>query len=240
MKILISFCFISLYYLQAFSQTNALKVTWGRERKFYYDEKSVPKNYSQVNQIEAKKGEKLYRYITTNNEYEGIIMNVFEKHNKLWSNFLKEENTSNLSNQSLQAAFKNYSQQNQPNLGGVIKSLAPLLYFDFTGKSGTEYILDSITIKTVDFVEYAGGGFFDKEAWYDILLRHKVGSYTYNVDKKLRFTSSGRTLLRFWSDNYYRGMGMAPMGCYMINIIFNFTVNGKKVSVDTKAFKIDV
>ena len=98
--------------------------------------------------------------------------------------------------------------------------------FDFTGRSETEYVLDTIEIRTIDFEEYRGGGFFNNEAWYDILLRHTLGIHVYDVDRRLRFTGSGRAVLRFWSDNWYPNVGMAPQGCYFIDITFVFRVNG--------------
>lgn len=117
--------------------------------------------------------------------------------------------------------------------------MAPVLYFDFIGNS-QKYVLESIEIKTIDFDEYMGGGFFLNNAWYDIELKHEKGKHLYKVDKKLQFNGSGRAQLRFWSDNYYESMGMSPMGCYLISLKFNFISNGKMISVETEPFKIDV
>jgi len=108
-------------------------------------------------------------------------------------------------------------------------------------KSSDQYVLEAIEVTTLGFSEYKGGGFFKEEAWYDILLSHTKGKKRYDVSKRLVFTGNGRCELRFWSDNFYENQGwIAPMGEYMIDIEFIFSVGGKRVSVKTGSFKIDV
>jgi hypothetical protein len=76
--------------------------------------------------------------------------------------------------------------------------LAPVLYFDFIGASGKQYVLDRIIIETFEFSEHKGGGFFDRQAWYDIELSKEIGIKTYNVDRKLQFAGNGRAEIRFF------------------------------------------
>ena len=90
------------------------------------------------------------------------------------------------------------------------------------------------------FEEYSGGGFFDRESWYEIELAHLPGRRVVRVDRRLRFTASGRTELRFWSDNFYPAAGITPMGCYTLRLTFYFTASGGAVSVSTGTFKMDV
>ena len=85
-----------------------------------------------------------------------------------------------------------------------------------------------------------GGGFLKDYAWYNIILKPIKGKYLFEVNKKLKFSGSGRAELRFWSDNYNATEGMSPMGTYIINLKFNFLSNGKSISVETNPFEIDV
>ena len=168
--------------------------------------------------------------------YNDVIQIFFERHWKLWDEF-KKQSSSDSSQTKLN--FVKFAKDKDPYYYGIAKSLAPRLYFDFIGET-KEYVLKSIEVTTISFEEYSGGGFSDNEAWYDIELKHLPGTYIYLVDSKLRFTGSGRAVLRFWSDNYYKGASMTPSGCYMISIKFNFLINGQKTSVSTGTFKIDV
>jgi hypothetical protein len=86
-----------------------------------------------------------------------------------------------------------------------------------------------------------GGGFFKEQAGYDIVLSHKPGKKIIKIEKKLVFSDVGRIQLRFWSDNYYPKQGwIAPMGEYLIDIEFVFSVSGETERVSTGQFKIDV
>ena len=168
--------------------------------------------------------------------YDDVLQIFSERHWKLWDKFEKQPGSDS---RQTKLDFVKFAKDNDSYYYGLAKSLAPRLYFDFIGES-KEYVLESIEVKTISFVEYSGGGFSDNEAWYDIELKHRPGTYIYPVDSKLRFTGSGRAVLRFWSDNYYKGAGMTPSGCYTISIKFNFLVNGQKTSISSGVFKMDV
>ena len=122
-----------------------------------------------------------------------------------------------------------------------MSKLGPKLKFDFIG-STKEYVLDSIEVEVLSFEEYrgGGGGFYNNDAWYDVQLHHSGGVSGFAVSTKLRFTGSGSATLRFWSDNFYKGVGLTPTGCYTLSIKFCFLVENKKVIVSTGVFKIDV
>lgn len=215
---------------------DSLVLKWGLESTRYFEEMQVGKAYNSAIRIPAEEGDTLYRFFTTNQKYEKVIMTIFARHNKLWD--LYRESIGKESEPD-KKDFISYARREDPYYLGLTKEMAPVLYFDFIGVS-KEYVLESIEIETIDFGEYMGGGFYQKNAWYDIELKHELGKHKYDVDKKLRFVGSGRAELRFWSDNYYKYMGMSPMGCYVINIKFNFICDGSNISVQTNPFKIDV
>ncbi len=224
-------CLITTSYPQ-----NKLKLDWGLESTQYFQEVLVPRGYSSAIRAEAKEGEKLYRFFKVNDAYDRNIIDVFTRHRNVWDLYVE---TLAEGEKPDRMDFIAYAKSNDPFYLGRVESMAPVLYFDFVGNS-QEYVLESIEINTIDFEEYMGGGFFLNTAWYDIELKHQIGKHTYPVNKKLKFNGSGRAELRFWSDNYYENMGMSPMGCYLIKIKFNFTSNGKLISVETEPFKIDV
>jgi len=229
---------MTLIFIASFSGLAQTKLTikWGIENKGFFEERTASTAQSSASNMKANANVKKYRFITTTSMYKDVVDIFFEKHFTLWDEFKKQS-----SNDSSQTSlnFVKFAKDNDPYYYGIAKSLAPRLYFDFIGET-KEYVLESIEIKTINFQEYQGGGFSDNEAWYDIELKHQLGTYTYPVNNKLRFTGSGRTVLRFWSDNYYKGAGLTPSGCFTISIKFNFFVNGLKTAVSTGVFKIDV
>jgi hypothetical protein len=116
--------------------------------------------------------------------------------------------------------------------------------FDFVADSKEQFVLKAIEVTTLRFSEIRAGGFFEKEAWYDLVLspiegkkeRHDI----YDA-KSLVFSGTGRCTLRFWSGNNYPAQGwITGKGEYMIDVTFVFSVGGKQVSVSTGPFKIDV
>jgi hypothetical protein len=215
-----------------------IALKWGLENKKYFQEIKAPENASSSMQTKARPNENQYRFFRINDYYNKKIMSVFERFNPIWSEY-SERNQSDTP--LVKKKFSDYLHKKDLLLSTTIHEMAPTLFFDFTGKSNTQYILDEIEIQTIRFDEYKGGGFSENEAWYDIELKHQVGTYKYKIDEgRLRFTGSGRTVLRFWSDNYISSMGMSPMGCFDINITFHYIANGKRISVSTGRFKIDV
>jgi hypothetical protein len=163
-------------------------------------------------------------------------MVLFDRHHPLWEKYIE---TIGENSELDKENFNLFVKREDPYFYGMAQRMAPVLYFDFVGLN-KEYVLETIEIETINFNEYKGGGFFQNNAWYDIELKHEEGIHTYAVNKKLRFVGSGRAELRFWSDNYYKNVGLSPMGCFTINIKFNFIYDGKKVSVQTNPFLIDV
>jgi hypothetical protein len=137
--------------------------------------------------------------------------------------------------------FRQYLAREDPKCVGQLKKTAPQLYFDFTTDTPGQFVLERVEVTTLRFSEYRGGGFAEKEAWYDILLSHREGVKRYLPEPRLVFKERGRVTLRLWSDNSYPNMGwIAPMGEYTIDIRFVFSTADKTVTVTTGPFKIDV
>jgi hypothetical protein len=226
-----------LIMVQGAIANDRLVIKGGLEKPEFYSEMQATQRQNAGWWPPRKKGEKLYRYFTVKEHdgtYEDRARPLFQRHSTLWASYRKQ------APKPSQEGYLQFVNDQDPFFAGSVKALAPVLYFDFIGSSGKEYVLEAVEVRIVAFEEYAGGGFFTKEAWYDITLRHQPGAKRYEVEKKLQFVGSGRAELRFWSDNYYPSMGMAPMGCYTIEIVFHFRVDGKSSSVSTGIFKIDV
>jgi hypothetical protein len=137
--------------------------------------------------------------------------------------------------------FRSFVACEDPKCIGQLKRTAPRLYFDFTADTAEQFVLERVEVTTLKFSEYRGGGFAEKEAWYDILLSHRKGVKSYFPEPRLVFKEHGRVTLRLWSDNFYPDVGwIAPMGEYTIDIRFVFATMGKTVTVNTGPFKIDV
>lgn len=146
-----------------------------------------------------------------------------------------------------QVSFEVFRAKMSPYCSAFSKSVAPHLYFAFVASDDREYVLESITVETRQFKEYPqvgglylGWTFVEKEAWYDLVLSHRLGSKTYPIsEKRLRFKNSGSVILRLWSDNYY-GAWKAALGNYAITIIFHFRTAGRVETTTTDRFTIDV
>ncbi|RLA98673.1 MAG: hypothetical protein DRG83_14205 [Deltaproteobacteria bacterium] len=219
------------------TEDNHLLIKFGLESPYFYTETKATMHQDASYWPPRKEGEKLYRYFTIRGGKEIYLRHLSQlirRHNALWESYC------NYTNNRTREGFLQFVKQRDPFYAGSLKNIAPVLYFDFIGESNKVYILDEIEVHTIGFSEYRGGGFFDKEAWYDILLKPRTGTYRYDVGKKLRFNGSGRLELRFWSDNYYPNTGYTPRGCYTIEIVFHFLTDGKPLSVGTGIFKIDV
>lgn len=228
--------FVALFPILQLRAQETLTMSWGLENTKFFQEYKSTQEQNPALHPDIKKKDSSHRAIGPNAKYNEVIQEFFQRHEILWKDFIKDKRQNE---EPSKLEFIKFASEKDDYFVGLTKSLAPTLYFDFIGLS-KEYVLESITISTINFNEYQGGGFSINEAWYDIELKHKVGEYTYNVDKKLKFTGSGRAILRFWSDNYSPRHGMTPSGDYKINIKFNFLVDGKKVSVSTGIFNMDV
>ena len=137
--------------------------------------------------------------------------------------------------------FRAFVTREDPKCIGQLNRTAPRLYFDFTADTPEQFVLERVEVTTLSFSEYKGGGFAEKEAWYDILLSHRKGVKPYFPEPRLVFKEYGRVTLRLWSDNFYPNVGwITPMGEYTIDIRFVFSTAGKTVTVSTGPFKIDV
>jgi len=139
-----------------------------------------------------------------------------------------------------QAGFANFVRENDPYLSAIVAESAPKLYFEFIGVGQTQYVLTSVEVKTFVFSVYAGSGFVDANAWYDIVLAHRPGIRSYDVPSHLRFNGSGRAEFRFWSDNFEPGAdGNTPLGRFVIQMTFHFLADGQEEDVSTGVFAID-
>lgn len=220
---------------QAFAQNQELSLKWGVEDSPLFHETKATSRQNHASVPPAGPHEKLYRYVTITPAYKKASSPIWTKHDSLWKEFVKSKPTARTPQ-----LYMDYAKKNYPYIVASANLLAPQLHFNFMGKSNKVYILQSISVKTKAFEEYSGGGFVNEEAWYDIVLNHHHGTKEYTVNNQLRFTASGTATLRFFSDNFIQTAGMAPMGCYMLTITFNFLSDGKIISVATEPFKIDV
>jgi hypothetical protein len=233
------FCFLSsiIFTPQNSLAEDALALKWGLEKPDFYSEMEATMRQDAARWPPKEKEDNIYRYFTikeNQSRYWRLAERLSARHHSLWDSYSESVQS------TTQDGYLRYVEHNDPYFSGSIKEMAPVLYFDFIGVGGKEHVLESIEVRTVSFSEYSGGGFIDKEAWYDIVLSHNLGTKLHKVERKLRFKGSGRTELRFWSDNYYPSVGLAPMGCFAIEITFHFLVEGKAKHISTGVFKIDV
>jgi hypothetical protein len=232
-KVLLCTFLISVFQTLTSAQ-NKLTIRWGLESGLRTETKATGRQNA-ASWPATGRNEKLYRYFKAANEYP-TLSEMMRRHNDLWRDYRA---TLPNSQRPDKKAYLQFARTKDPYFIGLVEKLAPVLYFDFIGTSGKEYVLDSIRIRTLSFEEYSGGGFSQDEAWYDLTLP-KIGERRFAVGSKLRFTASGRAKLRLFSSNYYPGVGLTPMGCYMIDIQFNFFVDNTPIAVSTGPFKIDV
>lgn len=219
-----------------YSQAQKLEVNWGIESGLR-EEVAATAEQNKAQSPKAKKGEPTYRYFRVTPEYNDVSQMMMDRHWKIWPLY---KQSLPKGQQPSRVGYRKFVEEKDPSFYGFVDQLAPRLFFNFLGESGKQYVLESIVEKTLRFDEYSGPGFTDNEEWYDIVLSHQPGLRTSPVASMLRFTASGRANLRLWSDNFNENSGLTPMGCYLIEITFNFRVDGKTVSVKTEAFKIDI
>jgi len=230
-----SFAVSAALLLASATSSQSLSLKYGLESRHHTESNNLGMNQEWP---EAKKifSRKRVRFFQERLPHDRL-MDCFSRHWTAWEKFQKVSGTS----AATQDQFNRYKQQNDPGCSQFAKEIAPQLYFDFTAPGSENYVLEKIEVNTLGFGEYKGGGFFEREAWYDILLSNKPGIKTYDVDRRLTFQRTGRAVLRFWSDNFYPNAGwMAPMGAYILDIKFIFSANGRKVAVSTGPFMIDV
>ena len=214
-----------------------LRVRWGLDAPTdYYEEKLATARQNAADWSHTNEDEETFRYFTIvepahTNAVSPLNIRLVE-----WYDQRPERGAD-----ATRHAFLTYVRAHDPYLVDRFRSLAPRLFFDFVGSVHTQYVLTDIIVEVLDFSEYRGGGFADDEYSYHIMLVPEPGTYRYEIDRRLRFTGSGRAELTFFSDNFYSTVGLSPMGAYMIDITFIFLANGaNSVEVVTGPFKIDV
>jgi hypothetical protein len=189
--------------------------------------------YSPLDSIPITKN---YRYMKQNTRYAELLPKLSNKLPILWQEF--KQDTHNRTSPSEQA-FARYITQKDSTFLANVKSLYPALYSHFIGQQ-QEYTLESITITTLAYEEHKDACFSLNDAWYDIELRHMIGAHTFLVAAKPSFKGDVRALFRFQSDNYAINSGTTPTGQFTLEIKFTFITKGKRVSVSTGVFKMDV
>ena len=237
MRSLISVTALLAVALSSAADAQKLSMLWGLENTWSYRE--TKRSLDEDGAVRSKKPQKEYRAFAFSNDKSVVdpMLQCFDRHFKLWDQYRKTLG----GGQPTKAGFEKFKSGEDPACDQHAKRQAPVLYFDFVSSPKDQFILEAIEITTLRFSEYRGGGFFKEEAWYDLLLSHKVGKKRYDVSKRLVFTGTGRAELRLWSDNYYAGHGwIAPMGEYLIDIKFIFSSDGREITVSTGPFKIDV
>jgi len=241
----LAFCALTLSLLAVDAIAQAINLKWGLENTWSYLE--PPGGRSENEDLSYRPNEpkaKRYRAFEFKDRSAEVrepwlacINAVMEKYKTYERSAPKPQ-----SGEDPRENYMRYLRREDPSCVGQFKKTAPRLYFDFSGTAAEEMVLERVEIKTLRFSEYKGGGFAEREAWYDILLSHKPGTKVYTPEPRLVFAGHGRVVLRLWSDNFYPpSLGwVAPMGEYKIDIRFVFSTGGKSVTVDTGPFKIDV
>ena len=224
--------------IQGFSQPNPIRLSWKLKKEFVFKEIKATKAAEAGWKPVPKKGEKLYRYIA-DAEYNFLSQYDFENYSRSWEAFYKSADTTGLRDSDLRKQYSEFLKTHDPNLKIRIHVLSPQLQFSFSSNSADSLYLQSITIKTIAYKSYLGGGFCGESEWNDIVLSHKNGVKEYDLRNRFSFLKSGTLDLRFFSDYFSRQVGFAPLGNYLIQIQFNFLGNGKTETASTEVFKID-
>lgn len=239
-------CFAALASVADAAMAQKVEMKWGLENTWSYKEE--PQGRAQDEDLATRRPNskaQRYRAFAFKERHAEVLQPWLECINRimrLWDNY---QGKAPAVGAPLVAAgpdpFRHYLAREDPSCVAQLKKTAPRLYFDFTTDTPGQLVLERVEVTTLEFSEYRGGGFAEKEAWYDILLSHRKGVKRYVPEPRLVFKEHGRVTLRLWSDNFYPHMGwIAPMGEYTIDIRFVFSVAGKSVTVTTRPFKIDV
>jgi hypothetical protein len=230
---------VVLGFTSTLASATSLTARWGLQSDFLYEEAlEAPGETSVVTSIKSKRRRTVRAFRVREPQHEEAITQFLRRHWALVD--LYRSSHSAASGSIPREEFVMWAKQRDPVYVAAGQRLAPVLYFDFVGDSGKQYVLDRIVVRTIRFMEYAGGGgFFDQQAWYDLELSATPGSKTYQVDRKLQFIGKGRAEIRFWSGNYIPLMAMAPIGSYLISVRFIFLVDGEEVLFNTGQFRID-
>ena len=160
-----------------------------------------------------------------------------DRHCRLWETF----RTTYGATDSQKEDFFRFKNKEDPFCGALAKRLAPTLYFDFVWSKSASHTLETITIETLRFKTYKGGGFVNQDAWYDIVLCHHLGVKDYKFEKRFVCGATGTLHLRFWSDNVIPdGSWRSAMGQYVLRVSFAFLVAGEMLLCTSEPFAIYV
>lgn len=206
--------------LRASAEQPQLQMTWGLENTKFYELRATGAGSS------VKEYRRNTAYVAAEQKLDNRQDGVFVAYQNATGRgiILKE--------------VQEWVKQNDPYHLAMIRDLAPTFYFDFLGTSGKEYVLETISIETVAWSPVWGGGFADREAWYDVEIERTRGVKVFPVERKLRFTSSGRSVLRLWPA--IGTGGFAPGGKFTIDITFTFLVDGQARKTSTGRFSIEL
>ena len=189
-----------------------LSVRWGLDGpKMFYNERSATATQNASDWSRGDSDGRTFRYFTiVEPAYGNAIRPLFKRARKGYRDYV------GTGGQRTRRAFLAYLRTHDRFVVDRFRGLAPRMFFDFMGSGQVEYVLTGITVKVLNFAEYKRGGFADDETSYGIVLVPRQGTYHYAIDRRLRFTGSGRTKLTFFSDNFYPGFGLGPMGAYIL------------------------
>lgn len=164
--------------------------------------------------------------------------NCSSRHYELWNTYRREHRNLN------KKEFREFERTQDPFCVGVANDHTPSFYFNFIGSPNDEYILQTITVETLNYDGgFAGGaGFIADRAGYELTLSHIKGRKDYPVGDKLVFKGHGQAVLRLRHDpiDEIPANGWEfHSALYKIKVTFNFSVNGQtETNVSTEPFSI--
>jgi hypothetical protein len=172
-------------------------------------------------------------------EYNYLSQFDFSAYSKSWEKFITLKDTIGISDSELRRSHTEFMRSNNIRLYARTHVLGPQISFTFSSCTHDSLILSSITIQTLDWSYYPGGGFAVESKWNDLVLSTKKGKKEYFLENRFGFKEKGQLDLRFFTDYFFRQNGMAPLGHFILQINFNFLRKGKVETVSTGVFKLD-
>lgn len=224
----------SLFFCLQVNAQEHLSLNWGLENTTYFNEVPLVQEERHANDTLITKV--TYRYIKQNKQHADSAQGFAKRLDRLWQTF---KQTTTEKAVVTERAFTAFIARNDSGLLSLAKRMSPALYFHFSGNQ-EDYTLESITVTTLAYEEHKDVNFSVNEAWYDIELKHSIGTHTFLVGTKPSFKGNVRAVFNFQSDNYAINSGMTPTGQFTLNITFTFLHKGKRVSVSTGVFKMDI